>query len=77
MARYAILKGVGTRKRPIFTDSGNSQNWPEMWRKWPHLVAQNLASGQLAILPAISGAGSAFFDTGVRVNVAGCVVPTS
>jgi len=52
MARYAILKGAGTRIRATF--GGND---PEMWRKHPHLVAQG-PSGQLAILPPFSGGGS-------------------
>ncbi len=56
MARYAILKGVGTRIRPVL-GIGSQKNLPEMWRKWPHLVAQG-PSGQLAILPPFSGFGS-------------------
>lgn len=57
--RYAILQGVGFPDRPTHS----SQNWPEMWRKWPHLVIQG-PSGQLAILPAVSGLGTTGGGTG-------------
>ena len=49
MSRYAILQGNGTLTRP-----GGSNNTPEAWRKWPHLMAQH-PSGHLAILPPFSG----------------------
>ena len=66
MGRYAILQGVGLESRPTKTDAGSlDQNWPEMWRKWPHLVIQG-PSGQLAILPPPSGAGSDGGGTGTE-----------
>ena len=72
MGRYAILQGVGYQNRPTFTDAfSNIQDWPEMWRKWPHLVIQG-PSGQLAILPPPSGAGSVAGGNGVANTQKGC-----
>lgn len=66
MSRYSILQGVGRQNRPTLDDiNGVPQNWPEMWRKWPHLVIQG-PSGQLAILPSPSGIGFENFNTGIR-----------